>query len=136
MRLAAAFLAVAFPALACLPTAAHAQAPFTPVTLTGDIDADGKPDRVELKLADNGVQQVIAHLSGQPGNPMRVVEMAEPGASLSIELRKAGTYPVLYQGKTGERVFAGDVVLADPGPNGRRLVFWEDGFLRSAWLKE
>ena len=131
MRLAAACLA-----FTCLSAAAHAQAPFTPVTLTGDIDADGKPDRVELKLADNGVQQVIAHLSSQPGNPMRVVETAEPGASLSIELRKAGSYPVLFQGTTGERAFAGDVVLADPGPNGRRLVFWEDGFLRSAWLKD
>ena len=124
---------VAFASAACLGLAAHAQ---TQLTVTGDFDGDGKPDTVERRIHANGVWQVIATLSSQPDTALRIIEGDEPGqGSEPIVVTPPGEYDVLFQGADGPRVFTADAFLLERGPYGRRLVFWHEGALKSAWLK-
>lgn len=107
------------------------------VNLPGDFDGDGKADRVERNVASNGAWRIWVWLATSPDHALGIYESDDLSVGAEpIEVKPAGTYKVLFEGKTGEMTFANDVILTLRMPSGRSLTFWKDGRLQRAYLVE
>jgi hypothetical protein len=127
-------IAICFIALLAAGTA-HAQS-ASPVNLSADMDGDGKPDAITRTIAANGAWQVMVALGELPTYPYRIVEGDDPGMGHEpIDVLPPGDYHVNFQGQDGPKTFANAVFVFDKRDDRRRLIFWEAGLFRTAWMK-